>query len=321
MTPQGKVIDLPHGATPIDFAYRVHTDLGHRCRGAKLDGQLVPLNTPLRNGPDGSRSRQPSRAGRRATGSIPQLGYLATAGARTKVKRWFGNLEEAQTLAQGRAFVLRELQRDGQTQANIDELARKLGYADVDALYLAAGRNEVGPRQLQVALRPAEPAQAPQPDEIKTQRSRAAGGGDVLIVGVSNLLTQLGRCCRPAPPDAIAGFVTRGKGVSIHRVDCRNFAHMVARNPERMITADWGEASDALYPVDIFVEANDRQGLLRDISEALSRDKINVIAVNTQSRQGRAYMGFTVEVNNVPQVMRTLGMIKEIKSVIEARRA
>jgi GTP pyrophosphokinase len=321
MTPQGKVVDLPRGATPVDFAYRLHTDLGHRCRGAKVDGQLVTLNTVLANGQRveivSAKQGGPSR-----DWLNPQLGYLATSHAKAKVKRWFANLEEAETLAQGRAVVLRELQRAGQTQANIDELAHKLGLTNADALYLAAGRNEVGSRQFQLALKPAEAPAADALPEIQTRRSRASSGGsDVLIVGVDKLLTQLGRCCKPAPPDSIAGFVTRGKGVSIHRVDCSNFAHMVARNPERMITADWGEGSEAVYPVDIFVEANDRTGLLRDISEVLSREKINVIAVNTQSRAGRAFMGFTVEISNIPQLSRTLSVIRDIHSVLHARRA
>jgi GTP pyrophosphokinase len=324
LTPQGRVIDLARGATPVDFAYRLHTDIGHRCRGARVNGALVPLNTPLANGQTVEiitvKQGGPSRDWLQ-----PEQGYLATSRARSKVRQWFAAREEAETQAQGRAFVTRELQREGQTGANLDELARKLGFANAEALYLAAARNEVGPRQIQTALRGA-PEEAPAEPEIQTRRSKAAGSGSrVLIVGVDKLLTQLGRCCKPAPPDAIAGFVTRGKGVSIHRLACANFRNMSGRNPERVIGAEWGVGkaggADALYPVDVVVEAQDRQGLLRDISEVLSREKINVTAVKTQSRQGAAGMGFTIEVGGVAQLQRALKLIGEIGGVQRASRS
>jgi GTP pyrophosphokinase len=326
LTPQGRVIDLPRGATPVDFAYRLHTDVGHRCRGAKVDGQLVPLNRPLASGQQveivTAKQGGPSR-----DWLNPQLSYLVTSHARAKVKRWFAAQEEAETLAQGRALVTRELQREGQTQANIDDLAGKLGFANAEALFLAAGRNEVGPRALQVALRGSE-AELPAEPQIQPRKSRAAGAGDqILVVGVGKLLTQLGRCCKPAPPDAIRGFVTRGKGVSIHRLDCSNFANMSRRNPERVISAEWGGGQPegggeqaAVYPADIVIEAVDRTGLLRDITEVLSREKINVTAVNTLSKAGRARMQFTVEITGVPQLQRTLKQVKTIPSVLSARR-
>jgi len=318
LTPQGRVIDLASGATPVDFAYRLHTDLGHRCRGAKVNGALVPLNTPLENGQTveivAAKQGGPSR-----DWLNPELGYLATSRARAKVRQWFAAQEEAETLAQGRQIVMREMQREGQTGANLDELAHKLGFAHADALYLAAARNEVGQRQLQTALRGA-PEEAPEELIIQARRSKASASR-VLIVGMDKLLTQLGRCCKPAPPDAIAGFVTRGKGVSIHRVECTNYRNMSARNPERVIGAEWGGGADALYPVDIVVEAQDRQGLLRDISEVLSREKINVTAVNTQSKQGAARMGFTIEVNGVAQLQRALKLIGDIGGVERASRS
>ena len=324
LTPQGRVFDLARGATPVDFAYRLHTDLGHRCRGAKVNGALVPLNTPLENGQTVEivtvKQGGPSRDWLQ-----PEQGYLATSRAKAKVRQWFTAQEEAEMLAQGRQIVTRELQREGQTGASLEELAHKLGFASADALFLAAARNEVGQRQLQTALRGA-PEEAPAEPVIQTRRSKAgASGSRVLIVGVDKLLTQLGRCCKPAPPDAIAGFVTRGKGVSIHRVECTNFRNMSARNPERVISAEWGVGNgggaDALYPVDIVVEAQDRQGLLRDISEVLSREKINVTAVKTQSKQGAARMGFTIEVSGVAQLQRALKLIGDIGGVQRASRS
>ena len=317
MTPQGRVIDLPRGATPIDFAYRVHTDLGHRCRGARVDGHMVPLNTPLESGQRveivTAKSGGPSRDWLNA-----EQGYLATARARQKVKTWFASLEEADLLAQGRSTVAREIQREGHGQANLEELAARLGLKNADAMYLAVARGEVNTRQLQTAIRGAEEAPAPEP-EIQTKKSKVGESG-VLVVGMDGMLTQVGRCCKPMPPDAIAGFVTRGKGVSIHRVECANFRNMAARNPERVIEADWGAPSSAVYAIDLHVEAVDRQGLLRDISDVLSKEKINVTAVRTLSKAGVARMGFSVELPGAAVLGRTLAQLREVPGVVSAQR-
>ncbi len=320
MTPQGRVVDLPRGATPIDFAYRVHTDLGHRCRGAKVDGALVPLNTALETGQrvevvtvrDGGPSRDWLN---------PSLGYLITHRARSKVRAWFSNLALEETLAEGRSVVTKELQRLGQGGVNIDDLAGKLGFAKSDDLFIAAGRNELNMRQLQVAVRGSDmPVDERIPPEPRRRKAREVDRG-ILIVGVDKLLTQLARCCKPAPPDAIHGFVTRGKGVSIHRADCPNFANLAALHPERVIETDWGGTPEGAFPVDIVVDAHDRQGLLRDISDVFAREKLNVIAVNTQSKQGKAHMGFTVEIANLSQLNRTLAQVHEVSGVVGVRRA
>ncbi len=315
LTPQGKVIDLPKGSTPIDFAYRLHTDIGHRCRGAKVDGQLVPLNTPLANGQRveivTAKSGGPSR-------DWLAPGYLHSPRARQKVKAWFAALQEAEMLAQGRAFVTRELQRDGFAQANLDELAHKLGFRNPEAMFLAAARGELGPRAIQVALR-GTPEEAEISPELLTRQSKA-GESKILVVGVDRLMTQLGRCCKPVPPDPVAGFVTRGRGVSVHRLDCANFRNMAARNPERVIDAQWGGRQAGIYAADLHVEAHDRQGLLRDISDVLSKEKINVTAVKTQSRGGMARMAFTVELSSAEQLQRVLGRIGEVDGVTEVRR-
>jgi GTP pyrophosphokinase len=320
MTPQGRVVDLPRGATPVDFAYRVHTDLGHRCRGAKVDGVLVPLNTALETGQrveimvarDGGPSRDWLN---------PSLGYLFTQRARSKVRTWFANLALEQTLADGRAVVMKELQRLGHTKVNIDDLAVKLGFAKSDDLFIAAGRNELGLRQFQAVVRgdEAPPDERPAPEPRRKKTPEADRG--ILIVGVDKLLTQLARCCKPAPPDEIHGFVTRGKGVSIHRVDCPNFANLAALHPERVIETDWGGQPEGAFPVDIVVDAHDRQGLLRDVSDVFAREKLNVIAVNTQSKQGKAHMGFTVEISDLQQLKRTLAQVHEVAGVVGVRRA
>ncbi len=324
MTPQGRVFDLAQGATPLDFAYRLHTDLGHRCRGARVDGQLVALDTPLANGQQveiiAAKQGGPSR-----DWLNPALGFLATHRAKQKVRQWFAAQEDELLLGQGRALIARELQREGQTQANVDTLAGKLGYKNADDLYRAAGRNEVGLRLLQGVLRGEEVGKEDIPPDIQTHSSRASRAGTgsgVLVVGVDKLLTQLARCCRPVPPDPIAGFVTRGKGVSIHRTDCRTFKAIAARHQERVIDTAWGANSQGqgVYSVSIVVDALDRQGLLRDISDVFSREHVNVTAVKTLSRSGRARMAFTVDLGSVTQLQRLLNLVREVSGVIDARR-
>ncbi|MBS1198333.1 MAG: (p)ppGpp synthetase, RelA/SpoT family, partial [Proteobacteria bacterium] len=276
LTPAGKVVDLPTGATPVDFAYRVHTDLGHRCRGAKVNGVLVPLNTPLQTGQRieivTAKEGGPSR-----DWLTPTLGYIQTRSARIKVRQWFSSLALDQTLSDGRAIINKELQRLGQGSANLEELAKKLGFAKGDDLFIAAARGELNLRQFQAMARGGDLlAEMQEPDEVAVHQSTQKDDHQgILIVGIDGLLTQLAQCCKPAPPDAIEGFVTRGKGISIHRADCRNFANLAALHPERVIQTDWGNAATGgVFPVDIVVDAHDRQGLLRDISEIFTREKL-----------------------------------------------
>ena len=323
LTPQGKVVDLPRGATPIDFAYAVHTSLGHRGRGARVDGQMVPLDFVLRNGQQveiiAAKQGGPSR-----DWLNPDLGYVHSHRARAKVRQWFKAQQHDQTVAQGRAMVERELARLGQTALKLDAVAAKAGFARTDELFAAFARDEINTRQVQAAIaavaQPAAPPPTPAEPEVVTRRSRAGGGHGILVVGVDRLLTGLARCCKPAPPDPIVGFVTRGKGITIHRASCTNVGRIAAREPERLIAADWGASRDELFPVDIVVEASDRQGLLRDISELLSREKINVTAVNTQTRQHQARMEFTLEVESVVQLKRALQLARDIPGVFSATR-
>ena len=325
LTPQGRVIDMPRGATAIDFAYRVHTDLGHHCRGAKVNGQLVSLNTPLENGQTveimATKEGGPSR-----DWLNPQQGYVATPRARQKIKQYFSALEEEELLVRGRGVLTKEIQREGHGHVSIDDLATRLGFKNAEALFIATGRGEVGPRAIQVALRGTEAVEPEGAEaEVAIGHSRAGDAGDmILIVGVGKLMTSLGRCCKPAPPDAIQGYVTRGRGVSIHRVECRDFQVLARKNPERLVNAQWGGVrppKDAVFPVDILVQAMDRQGLLRDISEVLSREKLNVIAVNTLSRKGAARMRFTIEVQGVQQIQRAVQLVHEVKGVTDVERS
>src|SRR5437899_2231352 len=318
LTPQGKVIDLPQGATPVDFAYALHTDIGHRCRGAKVNGAIVPLDYRLKNAEAveiiTARTGGPSR-----DWLNPALGYIKSSRARNKVRQWFNSREVASVVAAGRAAVERELQREGKRAASLEELAKTLGFDDSEELFAAVGREEVGSRQLQTALRGGTERSLSQ--EIPAQRAPAGqSSSGVLVVGVERLLTQLARCCKPAPPDRISGFVTRGRGVSVPRRDCTRPARLADRFPERIIGADWGKRGAQAYPVDIVVRGNDRQGLLRDVTETLVREKTNVIAAKTQTRNDIASMYFTVEVEDIDQLQRALSAIEDVRGVLAAAR-
>jgi len=343
LTPQARVIELPAGATPVDFAYHVHSTLGHRCRGARVDGQLVPLNTPLANGQTveiitarpGSGAEGPSRDWLNA-----QLGYVRSNRARTKVRQWFNALELARDVASGREKVERTMAREGRTALSFDELSARLSQPDVQAMFVAVAREEIGPRQLEEAVRgpaaldagaaaAAGDAALPAVLAAAAERARARSKPDndgVLVVGVDLLLTQLARCCRPVPPDPIRGFVTKGRGVSVHRANCPTFAQMARMAPERVLDTDWGQSNkpgshrERAYAVDVVVRANDRAGLLRDVSEVFARDRLNVTAVHTQSRSHIAHMQFTVEVQDAGVLNRTLAAIREVGGVFEAMR-
>ncbi len=318
LTPQGKVIDLPQGATPVDFAYALHSDIGHRCRGAKVNGAIVPLDYPLKNAEAveiiTAKTGSPSR-----DWLNPALGYIRSSRARNKVRQWFNSRRIASVVAAGRAAVERELQREGKRAASLDELAKRLGFGEPDELFAAVGREEVGPRQLKTALRGgAERAPSPEIPPHRAPAGQTSGG--ILVVGVERLLTQLARCCKAAPPDRISGFVTKGRGVSVHRRDCTSLARLVERFPERIIGAEWGSRAGQAYPVDIVVRGNDRQGLLRDVTETLVREKTNVIAAKTQTRNDIASMYFTVEVEDIDQLQRALSAIEDVRGVLAAAR-
>lgn len=320
MTPQARVIDLPNGATPVDFAYHLHSDLGHRCRGAKVDGHMVPLNTPLKTGQTVEIVVSKAlNAGPSRDWLNPQLGYLASSRARTKVRAWFNAIEHEEAMHTGRAKVERELQRLGKTATNLDELAQKLGFDKADDLFIAVTRDEFNIRHIE-ALWEDHPAVVP--TSVVPRKAKAdEGKSGVVVQGVSNLLTQLARCCKPAPPDAIGGFVTKGKGISIHRADCKSFLALADKHPERVIDTSWGGVSgDAVYAVDIGLFAHDRPGLLRDISDVFAREKINVVGVKTQSARGEARMQFTAEVRNGAALHKALQLIREVPGVFEARR-
>jgi len=309
------VIDLPAGSTPIDFAYALHTDLGHRCRGARVDGQIVTLDTPLASGQRveiiSAKSGGPSRDWLNL-----ERGFVKSPRSRAKIRQWFNAQDALKTVAAGRAIVEKELRREGAT-TKLESLAARLGFAKSDELFAAVAKDEVNLRQLQTAVRGRE--QAPQKEKIEKKAKPAPKKGVLTVGGMESLMTQLARCCKPVPPDPIRGFVTRGKGVSVHREDCASLKRLAERQPERLIDAEWGKGEGS-YAVEMVVTASDRRGLLRDIGDALSREKINVTAARTQNRDDLAFMRFTFDVANLAQLKRAFALVRDLKGVIRVGR-
>ena len=322
LTPRGRVIDLPKGATPVDFAYHVHTELGHRCRGAKVDGAIVPLNTALASGQQVE--ILPAREGGPSRDWLnPDLGYVRSVTARAKIRQWFNRRNFDSAMARGRALVEKELQRQGVTSPGLDRLAARLGFTRVEDLLLEVARGEVRPRRLQQAVRalgpraagtefpvpasPAQPAAAP----------AVSGRSSVLVVGVDRLLTVPARCCKPLPPEPIVGFITRGRGVSVHRAGCANVQRL---DRKRTVSAQWGVETGAAFAADIEIEATDRAGLARDISEVLSREKIRVRAARVARSGASERRRYTLEVSDLAQLQRVLLHIRDVAGVAAAMR-
>lgn len=320
LTPQGRVLELPVGSTPVDFAYLIHTELGHRTRGAKVDGVMVPLNTPLKIGQTveiiAGKTGQPSRDWLTA-----ELGYAVSQRTRNKVRQWF-NAQQAQQMTQeGRDKLDKELARLGKTAIKLEDLAKRLGYDGVDELSLAYAKEEISAQALALAVQPPKPPQ-PEPEVVEVKEARhAKDKSDVLVVGVDSLLTQLARCCHPVPPDDIIGYVTRGHGVTIHRTDCPNVRNMSEQDHERLIEVSWGnQRSDSVYPVDVLIVTQERPGLLKDVSEIFVRQKQHVIGMSSQRSKGDMRMRFTIEINSVEALQTSLSAIRELPGVLNARR-
>ena len=331
-TPQGKVIDLTAGSTPVDFAYHVHTDLGHRCRGAKLDGQIVPLNTKLQNAQRveilAAKQGGPSR-----DWLNPQLGFLASPRAMAKVRNWFRQEYFEVDVAHGRQTLDRELARNSASAVALEKISTALNHKDLNECLAEIGRGEITAHQIEIALRSlvADASNAAPvlgfealpiaPDNNKSEHKSAGG---VLMLGVNNIATLVAKCCKPMPPDAIVGFVTKTRGVMVHRLDCANIVSLTSDQRDRLMPAQWsagmGDNNSQKFAADIEVVANDRQGLLRDISEALSHERINVTAVNTISKANMASMRFTVEIQRTEQLQKVLRAVSEVEGVESVRR-
>ncbi|MDG9928746.1 MULTISPECIES: GTP diphosphokinase [Pseudomonas] len=325
-TPDGHAIDLPKGATPLDFAYRVHTQIGHNCRGAKVNGRIVPLTYSLQTGEQveiiTSKQGAPSR-----DWLNPNLGYITTSRARAKIVHWFKLQDREQNVAAGKAMLERDLSRLALQAVDFAKLAEKCNLKTAEDMYAALGAGDLRlAHAVNLAQQQVEPERASEQLELIPRRSstpRPGRRGDIQIEGVGNLLTQMAGCCQPLPGDPIVGYITLGRGVSIHRQDCASVLQLAGREPERIIQVNWGPVPVQTYPVDVVIRAYDRSGLLRDVSQVLLNDRINVLAVNTRSNKedNTASMLLTIEIPGLDSLARLLARISQLPNIIEVRRS
>ena len=331
LTPDAKIIELPQGATPIDFAYYVHTNVGHRCRGAKVNGNIVPLNTPLKTG-----QTVQITVGKQDNPSRDWLRDEFTASQRTKgkIRAWF-NAQDIQTsIASGRTIFEKELQRLGKTAVKHDEIANALGFEKTDDLYVAFARETLGGRDLEHYFNGESDEQKSLEETVVIDEQAfvrapsnkdSAGKGGVLVVGLDDLMTQIAHCCKPAPPDDIAGFVTRGKGISIHRTQCENFIHMKAQHPERVLECTWSTMDGVRYEVDMVVTTQESVDMMRLITDVLAREKVLVSGLRKQKKTQAAqdpvcdYI-FSLEVENTAQLEKARSALMQIKGVSQVTR-
>lgn len=325
-TPDGHVVDLPTKATPVDFAYRVHTEVGNKCRGAKVNGRMVPLTYLLQNGEQveilTNANGQPSR-----DWLYPDAGYIHTSRARAKVAHWFKLQARDQHLEAGKHVLLRELERLDLAHEPLQEVAKQMNMKTVDDMFAAIGAGDIRIGQVvNHVVRRAESLPEPQQElplyRHQPRSTEKHSGNDIYIEGVGNLVTQMAQCCQPVPGDDIRGYVTIGRGVTIHRSDCDNLLHLELLEPQRILQVSWGGKPQRNYPVDMLIQAYDRTGLLRDVSNILANEKVNVIAVTTQSDLGEhtANMQITVEVESLERFARLMAKISQLPNVVSAKR-
>jgi len=322
VSPKGDVVELPAGATPLDFAYHVHTQVGHRCRGAKVNGRIVPLTYEVENGDQieiitGSQSR-PSR-----DWLSPKLGYLSGARARAKVRNWFRHQDRDQHQRQGREILDRELSRLNVKDVATDSIAKQLKHKDTDALCVALGAGDLTSASIATALQNLRGTELP----VRTRSRRAPRKKDsqansVAVSGVGDLMCNFARCCRPVPPEPIVGYITQGRGVSIHRQDCGNFLGLNQRYPERIVEINWGRHDSGVYPVDLTLHAFDRSGLIRDITSVLADDHANVINLKsrTDKKSMQVIMDISIEISDLPTLSTAITRLEQLSNVVSVRR-
>lgn len=325
-TPDGHVIDMQQGATPVDFAYRVHTEIGHRCRGAKVNGRIVPLNRRLRTG-DQVEIMTINEERPRRDWLNPNLGFVTSSRARAKVAHWFKLQDKEKNAAAGQKIVMREFKRLAleQEELSLSKLALDMNFKEPDDLFAALGAGDVRLSQIiNVAQRQVERTH---PDEqldlaLPAEEKSSVGQGNIRIRGVGKLLTTMASCCKPVPGDPIAGYITMGRGVSVHRDDCPNLMQLRETEAARVIEVDWGLESETTYPVDVYIEAYDRSGLLRDVMILLAADDINVVAANTLSDKNinTAKLTITVEISSLELLGRIMDKINQVPNVIDVHR-
>ena len=325
LTPAGEVVDLPRGSTPLDFAYHVHTMVGHRCRGAKVDGRIVPLDHKLRSG-DRVEILTAKEPEPRRDWLVAANGFLASPRAREKVRTWFHKLDRERNLQAGREMLDRELRRMGLLQADLEPVLPKFNVASVDELLVLVALGDVGPHQVGRALQEHErarsaPAQAPEPATVlPRRRAPKAGGPGVSVLGVDNLVVQLARCCHPLPGEAISGYLTRGRGVSVHRPDCAAFLRLSAAQPQRVLPVSWGR-QDGLHEATAVVDAVDRRHLLKDVSNVIAQEDAHVASIRSDAgRHGRVRLRLQLRVDGYDQLSRVLARLDALPGVEHARR-
>ncbi|WP_313642555.1 bifunctional (p)ppGpp synthetase/guanosine-3',5'-bis(diphosphate) 3'-pyrophosphohydrolase [Stenotrophomonas sp.] len=323
LSPKGEVMDLPAGATPLDFAYQVHTMVGHRCRGAKVNGRIVPLGYKLRSG-DRVEILTGKEADPRRDWLLLSNGFLASARSREKVRSWFHKLDRARNVQAGRELLERELKRLGLQQADLMVAARKFHADSVDDLYIQVALGDTGPNQVSRALLEAEKAaQAPAVPALPRPTARRGGTGksDFTVQGVGNLLVQLARCCQPVAGEPIQGYLTRTRGVTVHRADCASLARLGAAHPDRVLPVEWGRKGSA-YEVDVMVRAVDRRWLLKDITNLIAQEDAYVIEINSDNlrESGRVQLRLRLKVNDYGQLSTLLGKLEALPGVDDARR-
>jgi len=322
-TPEGHVVDLSQGSTPVDFAYRVHTEVGHACRGAKVNGRIVPLTYPLKTGDQvvilTSNNPAPSRDWLNSS-----LGYIQTSRARAKVTHWFKQQNRDRNIADGRAILEDEFKRLSLYDIDLDELARKVNYPAAEDMFAAIGAGDLRPTQVANAGQQMVEPREKQLDLRLGQASKRAydTDSDIHVLGVGKLKTQVAQCCKPLPGDPIGGYITVGRGVTIHRLDCLAYLHLQEHEPARIIEVSWGNQPESVYPVDVEIEAYDRSGLLRDITQVLTASKTNVLAMNTLSNtdDNTARMTVKVEISSLDQLAKLLAQLRNLPNVAEVRR-
>lgn len=317
-TPRGDVIDLPAGSTPIDFAYHIHTEIGHRCRGAKVNGKLVSLDYQLHNG-DQVSILAAKRGGPSRDWLNPALGYVKTGRARSKIRQWFRRQDREKNIVQGHELLERELKRLDVTSMSHEKVARLFQYDKLDDFLTAVGCGDINNQQIATRIIEAERKERAEAEEIQlpTLPPPAVVGDGVTVRGTGGLLTHLARCCSPVPGDEIVGYVTRGRGVTVHRRDCPNMLRV--DEPERLIEVDWGTDKQT-YPVMIHVVAYDRGGLMRDIAGLVAADDINMTSINVNTTKNIATFFATLEISDIAQLSSVLAKIERLPNVIEARR-
>ncbi len=314
-TPRGDIIDLPRGSTPIDFAYHVHTEIGNRCRGARINGKLVGLDYELKTG-DQVEILTAKQGGPSRDWLNPNLGLVKTQRARSKIRQWFKHQDREQNQTQGKAMLDKELRRLGMQDIDLEKLAKEFDYNSEEDLFVALGCGDTSLGRIINKLSEIGKAQDPllqlhAPSEIKKDNNAVA------VLGLKGLLTSFARCCNPAPGDDIIGYITRGRGATIHRQDCPNVLRMKDR--ERMVKVNWGEAQ-ATYPVSLEIKAYDRQGLMGDIYNILSNEGINLLDINLKVSHNLASIYLVVEIDDISQLSRVLTRIENLPNVMEAHR-